>query len=381
MRGADTLDEARRAMEICNACRYCGGYCTTFQAMELRRGFSDADLTHLANLCHNCRSCYHACQYAPPHPFAVNVPARFAEIRLRSYREHAWPRPLGRLFGRNGTAILLAALGATALVFLLVVLLRPAADLVRPHHGPGAFYAVVPWSVMAAVAGATAGWSLLALVVSVAGFWRSLGKPPACTDGAGAVLAGLRDALTLRNLGGGGPGCSERDDRMSSARRRLHHAVFYGFGLCFASTGVATVYHHGFGWDAPYPLTSLPVVLGTVGGVGMVVGTVGLALLRMRADPKPEAAGTRGADRAFLGLLFAVAASGLALLGLRGTAAMAVLLLLHLGTVLGFFLTLPYSKFVHGFYRAAALVRAAMELRAARGPDLRRGTKATDGGR
>jgi citrate/tricarballylate utilization protein len=34
---------------------------------------------------------------------------------------------------------------------------------------------------------------------------------------------------------------------------------------------------------------------------------------------------------------------------------MGVLLLSHLGVVLALFLTLPYGKFVHGLYRAAAL--------------------------
>jgi len=58
--------EARRMMEICNACRYCEGFCPVFPAMEMRRSFPDGDLGHLANLCHNCKGCWHACQYAPP---------------------------------------------------------------------------------------------------------------------------------------------------------------------------------------------------------------------------------------------------------------------------------------------------------------------------
>ena len=33
--------EARRAMEVCNACRYCEGFCAVFPAMELRREFAD----------------------------------------------------------------------------------------------------------------------------------------------------------------------------------------------------------------------------------------------------------------------------------------------------------------------------------------------------
>jgi citrate/tricarballylate utilization protein len=40
---------------------------------------------------------------------------------------------------------------------------------------------------------------------------------------------------------------------------------------------------------------------------------------------------------------------------------MAIWLALHLGCVLALFITLPYGKFVHGFYRVVALARHAFE--------------------
>src|SRR5436853_4091725 len=97
-------------MIICNACRYCEGYCAVFPAMERRLTFAEGDLNYLANLCHNCAECYYACQYAPPHEFAVNVPRILAEIRAQSYRKYAWPRALGKAFDANAlvTSIVLA---------------------------------------------------------------------------------------------------------------------------------------------------------------------------------------------------------------------------------------------------------------------------------
>lgn len=68
------MTEADRLMAVCNSCRYCEGLCAVFPAMELKRSFSDEDLNHLANLCHNCGACYRDCQFTPPHAFAVNVP-------------------------------------------------------------------------------------------------------------------------------------------------------------------------------------------------------------------------------------------------------------------------------------------------------------------
>jgi citrate/tricarballylate utilization protein len=60
-------------------------------------------------------------------------------------------------------------------------------------------------------------------------------------------------------------------------------------------------------------------------------------------------------------MLFMTSATGLLLLALRGRPVMAPLLIVHLGFVLGLFLTLPYGKFVHGIYRTVALMIYAQE--------------------
>jgi citrate/tricarballylate utilization protein len=57
--------EVARQLQICNACRYCEGFCAVFPAMTRRLDFTQADVHYLANLCHNCGACLHACQYAP----------------------------------------------------------------------------------------------------------------------------------------------------------------------------------------------------------------------------------------------------------------------------------------------------------------------------
>ncbi len=37
MPAANLLDEVDRQLTVCNACRYCEGYCAVFPAMESRR--------------------------------------------------------------------------------------------------------------------------------------------------------------------------------------------------------------------------------------------------------------------------------------------------------------------------------------------------------
>ena len=362
MRETEGVKEARRELEICNACRYCEGFCAVFPAMTLRREFSGGDLSYLANLCHNCRGCYYACQYAPPHEFGLNLPQTLAQVRAETYEEYAWPRPLAGLFRRNGTVVSLAAALLIALVLVGTMALQDPEVLYRPQLGPGAFYRVVPWWLMVLLAGGTFLYALLALAMGARNFWRDTGGRAREIGEARPLAKALHDVLTLRNLGGGGGGCNDRDGDFSDARRRFHHLMFYGFLLCFASTTTATFYDHVIGHPAPYPFWSLPVQLGTWGGLGMVVGTAGLLWLKVTSDQEPAARNLLGADYALLVLLFLTAATGLLLLGLRGTGGMGVLLAVHLGVVLALFLVLPYSKMVHAVYRSAALLRNALEV-------------------
>ncbi len=107
----------------------------------------------------------------------------------------------------------------------------------------------------------------------------------------------------------------------------------------------------------------LSVILGTLGGIGLVIGPVGLLWLRYVRDPDLADRTQAAMDVAFIGLLLLTAFTGLALLALRETRAMGITLALHLGAVLALFVTMPYGKFVHALYRFAALVRFHIERR------------------
>ena len=355
--------DARRDMEVCNACRYCEGYCAVFPAMELRRDFTSGDLNYLANLCHGCQGCFYACQYAPPHEFGINVPQALARVRNESYAQYAWPDPLAAAYRRNGLVTSLAMAGGIVGVLLLALLVQGGGVLFSAHPVvPGrGFYDVVPYGAMVWVASVTFGFSMVALGVGFVRFWRDVGgTAEGLRDGRGWRQA-LHDAATLKYLGGGGHGCNDVSEAFSTGRRHLHHAMAYGFLLCFASTSVATVYDHGFGWAAPYAFWSVPVLLGTAGGIGLMVGTAGLLGMKLRADQEPRARELLGAEAGLLVLLFLLGFTGLLLLAVRATGAMGVVLTVHLGLVLALFVTLPYGKFVHGVYRLGALLRHAGE--------------------
>lgn len=346
-------------MVICNACRYCEGFCAVYPAMELQEKFTERNLIYLANLCHSCRGCYYACQYAPPHEFAVNVPKTFTKLRLESYRRYTWPAFLAGLFDRNGLAVTLISAVCVVVVLLLTVVLQEPEVVLTSHHGEGAFYTVIPYLIMVVAAVLVSLYVVVALSISSVRFWRAMNLDG--TYGPRALASATWDSLKLTYLGGGGYGCYYPQDSVSYARRRFHHLVFYGFVCCFIATTMAAFYAHLLQRTAPYPFWSWPVLLGTGGGLALLVGTGGLLGLKWFSDRAPDHAPTRGMDVGFLVLLFLTSLTGLLLLVLRETPAMGTLLAVHLGLVLALFVTLPYGKFVHGIYRYAGLVRYAIE--------------------
>jgi citrate/tricarballylate utilization protein len=106
MQLVNLMSEADRQLTICNACRYCEGFCAVFPALERRRSFAEGDILYLANLCHDCQDCYTACMYAPPHEFDINIPALMSEVRLDTYERYASPRAFGRALRSQKVAVL-----------------------------------------------------------------------------------------------------------------------------------------------------------------------------------------------------------------------------------------------------------------------------------
>jgi citrate/tricarballylate utilization protein len=357
----DLLKEAQRVMTICNACRYCEGFCAVYPAMELRRIFSEQDLKYLANLCHNCRDCYYACQYAPPHEFAVNVPKSFAELRLEIYQNFTWPGFLSGMFQRNGMWVAIISGLCFLILLLLLFFFQTPSVVFATHLGENAFYKVIPYWFMVIPFSALAIYILINLLITGIKFWYETGGQLGELIDLRANSQAIKDVLQLKYLDGGGPGCNYPDDRFSMIRRWLHHCVFYGFLLCFASTTIAAIYDHFLHLNAPYPILSWPVMLGTAGGLALLFGTGGLLFLKRKMDPSPATHRALGMDIAFEVLLFFTSLTGLLLLILRETPAMGTLLVAHLGVVAGLFITMPYGKFVHAVYRYAALVRNAVE--------------------
>jgi len=355
MADTDLFAEANRQLVICNACRYCEGLCPVFRAIETRRDFGKGDVFYLANLCHDCRACYYACMFTPPHEFAINIPKILSDARIESYKEWSWPSLFARAFKESRIAFFLGALISLVVVIAAVVLVGPS-RLFAPHAGPGAFYAIIPYPAMVVPA---VTFVLFGIAVWMRGgirSWHEMKDGPQSVSGTTLIRA-AGAALGLRHLQGGGPGCTYPDERPSSGRRIYHSLVFWGFLLDFASTTLAYVYQDFLHELPPYPVLSPPVILGTLGGILLLIGAAGLIWFKWKSDRAPAEGRAYAMDYAFLILLGLTALSGMLTLIFRTTPALGTFLVLHLAVIAALFITVPYGKFVHALYRSLALVR------------------------
>jgi citrate/tricarballylate utilization protein len=373
----ELFTEAERQLNICNSCRYCEGYCAVFPALERRTLLDTGGITQLANLCHDCRACFHACMYAPPHEFAVDPPRILSAVRLASYDRYV-PSVSGLRPGwSRGWPARVAAVVLVGVALLAVVAATEGLGALWRHGGP---YQVIPYPALLVVVLLPTVCSVAVLLRGLALYWREVHGPLRGLADWRALGTALAAAVRLRNMRGGGEECYPPADDPSPAglspadpspagpspaRRRLHGAVAGGFAACFGATVSAAFLQDVLGSPPPYPVLSVPVILGTAGGVSMLAGCAGLIALRRRGAPAAPGAGPGIADYGLLFGLGLLALTGLLTLLLRATPAFGLILVIHLATIVVCFAIAPYTRFVHAGYRYLALVADAIEQRRA----------------
>jgi citrate/tricarballylate utilization protein len=359
----ELLKEGRRQLEICDACRYCEGYCPVFPALA-RGGVTDGDVVFLANVCHDCRACFQACMYTAPHEFAVDIPAALTAVRAAGYGELTWPGRLGWTV-RNPLATKLGALAIGLLTAVALTALHGTEGFTVSDDSAGSFYRVIPAETMTGFFLALTALVFALMIGGLVRFWRVTRPARPTAIRARDIASALAAAATLRHGRGGGGECYVPDpDRPSGTRRIAHLMLVYGLVLTFAATVTAAIEQHLLGRLPPYPFWSAAPLLGSVGGVGVIVGAAGLAIVKRQASAK-RAVGERVSGYVFMASLEIVAVSGMLLLALRAGPLMPALLLVHLGSVTALYLTMPLGKFVHAVHRLGAIVLDAAEKRAA----------------
>lgn len=358
----DLFVEARRQLNICNACRYCEGYCAVFPALERRTLLDRSDMIHLANLCHDCRDCYYACPYSPPHSFNVNPPKILTGIRLRTYDDEVG------IYGMRVPKLLRGWSGFSLALFVALV---AVVSITSITVGIGSIwssrvvaaspYSVLPYPLILVLALIPFMWSISVMALSARHYWSDIqGNAPIRLNLAGLII-GIYYALELRYLKGGGVECAYPTGEMSATRRRFHALTFYGFSALIVSTVSAGILQDIFHLVPPYSLFSIPVITGAMGGIWMVIGTVGLIALKIQRDPAPTNYQMIIRDYGFLIVLCALGITGILTLLLRSTSAFGVLFVIHFSIVIVGFAISPYTKFVHFIYRFLSIVRNNLE--------------------
>lgn len=354
----DLFAEAERQLNVCNACRYCEGYCPVWPALELRTDLTPGDMTHLANLCHDCQACFTACMYTTPHEFAVNPPELFTRLREDGYRRYVWPHSVPRwMRGRRGVVAWFGAVAA--LLVALSVLTNNGAVFAEPNSGSA--YELIPHLLLVAVVTVPTLWTVGVLCVAVARYWKDTHGPFRDLLHLRGWVTALGEGLQLRQMHGGGEGCDYPGDAPTSGRRYFHLATSYGFLLCFVSTVSAWFMQQFLGMLPPYGYLSVPVITGTAGGLGLLVGCTGLLVLKGRSDPARSTEQMLRADHGFLWALLVLAATGLLTLVLRGGPLFGPVLVVHLAAIVVAFGVAPYTKFVHWIYRLLALYKDGLD--------------------
>lgn len=350
--------EATRQLNVCNACRYCEGFCAVFPSLERRSILDGGDISQIANLCHDCRACFDACMYSPPHEFAINIPKTLSAVREADFSEYVWPRTLPRAF-RGWFGVFSGALLASLIVIITAMVNVGASRLVERHSGAASPYTLIPYPVLLIILLVPALYSVIVMGAAARNYWRATGSGAMDAHGlAGAIW----EAASLRYLRGGGVDCHYPDDeKPSGARRTLHMLVAYGFGLCVVSTMSAGIMQDFLSIEPPYSWASVPVISGTVGGIGLIIGCVGLIRLKAQSSEVTSFALMTVKDYGFLVALIFLALTGLAALLTRTTSAYGIVYLLHLAGIVLCFAAAPYSKFMHITYRFLALLRDNLE--------------------
>jgi citrate/tricarballylate utilization protein len=358
----DLFAEAARQLAVCNSCRYCAGYCPVWPALELRTDPTKADVTHLANLCHDCRDCFTACMYTAPHEFDLNPPAIFTRAREHTYEHYVRPPRLPRVLrGRTGLVVGFLLVSAV----LVALSIATTGGVVFGGPATGSPYELVAYGIMVTAVAIPSLWTVGVMAAALARYWRDTHGSLRDLLDAGAWCRALRQAATLRHQTGGGEHCAYEENEPSTARRGAHQAVMYGFLLTFVSTVSAAFMENVLGLHPPYPYFSVPVVTGSVGGVLASVGCVVLIRLKRRADAAQTTPTMLAADHGLLWALLVIMVSGLAVTVTRTTVAFGPLLVVHLAAVVVAFAVAPYTKFFHWTYRLLAIYKDALERRPA----------------
>jgi quinone-modifying oxidoreductase subunit QmoC len=310
-------------------------------------------------LCHQCNDCSTRC------PCGARPGDLLAAVRQESIRHYAVPRFLGRWVNHPKYIPPLLAIPAVLLGLALLVK-EPVEKALGISTQPGekivySYSSVFPHWVLNSFFLFFGLLVFLAALAGVVRFWRAMqtappwdGMPKSAKPLLASILSALKGIIAHSNFSS----CTQANSRFLS-----HVSVFFGFiALSVVTLWVITArFNPLIPSDFVYPFSfwSPWKLLANVGGAALLAGC--LLMIRDRFRNRDVAVVGTYFDWALLVTLLAVVGTGF-LTELLHYARLVphrhIAYFIHLVCVFALLMYLPYSKFAHLLYRAAAMVYA-----------------------
>lgn len=335
----DLVEEASRQLTICNACRYCEGYCAVWDAIEFKSVLTDVYIIHLANLCHDCRDCYYACPYnEPEHEFKLNIPKILGEVRTDSYIASVKPKDLK--FALKEPSLVTLASTAIA-VFLAVIYAWLAFGLSKFPSLP--ITTIIPDTLFKAV-------TVLVYVYTIAVwsweglyYWSKINEKRHIN--VIGLIKGIFDAIFHVNFKGGGSGCKVPKQNSRYFRLFAHSLVLFGFVIALIAISFYPDIYGIFG------------TIYLVGSLSLSLGTAALIYIHIEEKKDLRSQTQSKMDYPFTILLFLAGITGVIVPISMGTELFNWNFLIHDTLILVVFLIAPFSKFIHPVFRLVSLMK------------------------
>ncbi len=335
----NNMTEAIRQLSICNACRYCEGYCAVWDAMEFKAVLNEGYVYHLANLCHDCRDCFSACPYNEPvHEFKLNIPKALGQVRVDTYTANVRPKflkfalekPVLVTTTSSIIAVTVAILYASLLFGLNKFSTLPVTTII-----PDAFfkpvtiilylYTVVIWSVEGG------------------SYWSKINEKAHIN--VYGLIKGIYDAIFHTNFRGGGTGCKVPGKNNRYFRLTVHSLVMSGFIIALVSIAF---YPDIYGYAGTAYL---------LGSIAISLGTAGLIYIHLIEEKGSRSQKQSAMDYPFTILLFLTGITGVIIPISIGTSWFNWNFLIHDALIMVVFLLAPFSKFIHPIFRFISLIK------------------------
>ena len=339
----DIYAEASRQLQLCNACRYCEGYCAVWEALDRRNEIGRNDVLYFSSLCHDCGQCFTVCPFTEPHEYALNIPKVLGSVRLDSYSANIWPGFLNRLIEYPSvfTSIILALSMTSMFLFVLITKGTLTGRFTFPQVVSPFDYRLATLSIYAFV--------LVLWIIEGHRYWSEINHGYKQKTGLSAILGGLSDAFGHENFKGGGAGCTYPDSKIRNFRLIFHPMVLFGFLIALVSIS----FYPAFG------LLFRMVYL--LGSAMMFFGSAGLMYGRTRSDRTGENPEMRKIDLPFTILLNLGGLTGIILVVFYGSGFDWSVFLIHDALIFTLFLLAPFGKFIHPVFRILALIKNRTE--------------------